>query len=379
MTTALTLPQRAAVALNSSKYEQDLLILIDQSKDLIEAKDNAGRDQIHRAAMTLSNARIAITKISKSAREDATAFSKAVIAEESRLVAIVKPHEDRLFAARDIYDEKIEAEKQAKIVAERERVGNIKVQIGYLHSEILSAIGKTIHQVRQRLEIIEREIPDELNYQEFLSEALSVHADVVSKLKTLISDLEIEEQQKIKLQKEREAEQSMLKAEREENDRIRKQLEDQQKIHTAELLKQRMALEAEQLIAKQAKDKLDAEKAAFETDKQAKIDVENKVIADAKQKRLDEIDAAEKMLIEEPIDSFAELVKTNEGLSPKEELLWDREKMFHAQFFKDGEIIAERNSKKLATSKNGVILAVAEYYKINMDLAEQLINYYFKG
>ena len=71
--TELTLPQRAAVALGSSEHEIKLHELVKSSSDIIEVKNVDGRDQAHRVGMNLKNARTAITKTGKAAREDAQA------------------------------------------------------------------------------------------------------------------------------------------------------------------------------------------------------------------------------------------------------------------------------------------------------------------
>lgn len=293
MTTALTLPQRAAVALNSSKYEQDLLALIDQSKDLVEAKDNTGRDQIHRAAMSLANARIAITKVAKAAREDATAFSSAVIAEQNRLIGIVKPHEDRLFAARDIWDEKIEAEKQAKIAAERLRIETIKKSIDRVRDLPALCVGQSISGVEQILNDLNETGYKDTFYEEFLSEVESVAQVSKDKISHLLVELKQAEIERIQKQQERDAEIIRLQAERAENERIRKELAEQQAIAEAKAAEQRKAIELEQAKAKAAQDQLNAERAAFEAKKQAKIDAENKAIAAADFKRQQELNAIE--------------------------------------------------------------------------------------
>ena len=61
--------------------------------------NRAGRDQCHAAAMAALKARTAVVNAAKSARADATAFSRAVIAEEARLVALIEPEEIRLKCA----------------------------------------------------------------------------------------------------------------------------------------------------------------------------------------------------------------------------------------------------------------------------------------
>lgn len=87
---------RAALALESTKTERHLRSLAIKHQSITVVKDKAGREQAHGAAMELTRARIAVEKAAKEARDDATKFSKAVIAEAARLVAIVEPEEARL-------------------------------------------------------------------------------------------------------------------------------------------------------------------------------------------------------------------------------------------------------------------------------------------
>ncbi|MFX8160626.1 hypothetical protein ABTL01_19900, partial [Acinetobacter baumannii] len=75
--------------------------------------------------MTLANARIAISKAGKEARDDATKFSKAVIEEEKRLIAIIEPEEDRLRGLRDAWDAEREREKLANAEAEKRRIATL--------------------------------------------------------------------------------------------------------------------------------------------------------------------------------------------------------------------------------------------------------------
>jgi hypothetical protein len=72
--------QRAALALRTSKTEQHLITLAAKHTGIVEIKDKAGRDQAHSAAMELMRARTTVAETAKTAREDATKFSQAVIA-----------------------------------------------------------------------------------------------------------------------------------------------------------------------------------------------------------------------------------------------------------------------------------------------------------
>src|SRR5574337_572738 len=94
--TALTVAGRAAIAIGAPAYEIALVDLVKESASIVQIKDKSGYQQAHSARMRLKGTRVEIQKRAKDAREDAQAFSKAVIAEEKRLVALVCPEEDRL-------------------------------------------------------------------------------------------------------------------------------------------------------------------------------------------------------------------------------------------------------------------------------------------
>jgi hypothetical protein len=105
--------ERAVLALNSTAREVELAELVKKSADIVEVKNGDARAQVHRMAMDLKNTRVAIEKQGKDARDDATRFSKAVIVEQDRLIAITADEEVRLFKLRDDFDA-----EQARIAAE---------------------------------------------------------------------------------------------------------------------------------------------------------------------------------------------------------------------------------------------------------------------
>ena len=83
VTTELTVVQRAAIALQSETAAAHLIALAASTKDMAAPTNRAGRDQCRRNGG--AQTRTAVTNAAKEARADATAFSKAVIAEEARL------------------------------------------------------------------------------------------------------------------------------------------------------------------------------------------------------------------------------------------------------------------------------------------------------
>lgn len=155
--TAITLsPEtRAVIALNSSKTELDLRALATKHVAIVEIKDRAGREQAHGAAMELMRARTDIEKASKAARDDATKFSKAVIAEEKRLVAIVGQEEKRLKDLRDQWDAAEAAEK-----AERERIAAEKKLVvdnamTWIRNHAIQAVGKSAADIKELMSSLE--------------------------------------------------------------------------------------------------------------------------------------------------------------------------------------------------------------------------------
>ncbi|MEX3555819.1 MAG: hypothetical protein VB131_04195, partial [Burkholderia gladioli] len=154
-TTELTVIERAAVALGASERETSLRDLVAKSTDMVEIKNAAAREQVHAAAMVLRTARTDIKKAAKTARDDANAFSTAVIAEEKRLIAITEPEENRLIGMRDVWDEAREAEKRQKIEAEQRRVAAIREHIDDIRAIAVRAVGRTAAQIAVEIEDLE--------------------------------------------------------------------------------------------------------------------------------------------------------------------------------------------------------------------------------
>jgi hypothetical protein len=130
---ALSPQNRAALALGSTQTEADLRAMAFKMKAVTAVTNAAGRDECHSLIMTSTRGRTSVSKAGKQAREDATVFSKAVIVEEGRLIAVVEPDETRLRGLRDGWDDMLRAEKEAKEALERgrllaiaERIANIK-------------------------------------------------------------------------------------------------------------------------------------------------------------------------------------------------------------------------------------------------------------
>ncbi len=220
--------ERAALALKSDNAEKHLKELASKHASITVVKDKAGREQAHGAAMELMRARTAVEKASKEARDDATKFSRAVIAEAARLVAIVEPEENRLKAARDAWDQEQARLKAEAEAAERARVLAITERIAAIKNFVMLAnncrTAERVAELQAKLGAIQ--VDD--SFAEFVDEAMFAHAHAVSHL-TRVHGEKLDEEARAAAEKaererikaEQAAEAARLKAEREEIERQR--------------------------------------------------------------------------------------------------------------------------------------------------------------
>lgn len=268
--TQLTVQQRASVALQSDKARAELTALAASSRSITAPTNPAGRAECHAAAMAAAGARIAIAKAGKDARDDATQFSRAVIVEEARLIAIIQPEETRLKALRDAYDAEQARIKAEKADAERLRVLEISDRIARIKQaasdaarfDVSADAASEIHARVSEMEI-------DATFAEFYGDAIEAKAATMAEITKVIAS-------------KRAAEAAAKKA---EADRI-----ELEKIRQAEAEAAR--IKAQQEAAARAEQ--ERVEAAARRAEQAKIDAERKALADREAKfaaALAEIDA----------------------------------------------------------------------------------------
>jgi len=244
--------ERAALALESSKTEQHLLALATKHTSITVVKDKAGREQAHGAYIEVMRARTAVEKAAKDAREDATKFSKAVIAEAARLVAIVEPEEARLKEARDAWDAEqarikaeAEARERARVLAITERIAAIKAYV------VLANNCRTSARVAElQVKLCDTEMT---GFEEFEAEAVMALVDTEAHLNRVLANIREQEAEAARIKAEQEAEAARLKAEREELDRQwaedAAQAKAQAEADRAELDRQRKEMDAQRAAA----------------------------------------------------------------------------------------------------------------------------------
>ncbi|WP_249176548.1 hypothetical protein [Burkholderia vietnamiensis] len=178
--------------------------------------------------MTLRTARTDIQKAAKAARDDANAFSKAIIAEEKRLIEITQAEEERLLVLRDAWDEAREAEKRAKLEAEQRRVALIREHIDDIRAIAVRAVGMTAERIQVEIEDLEALGITLDRFAELTGEAEAVRGTTLDKLRELHTAAVAQEAEAARLAAEREAlerERAELEAQRQREEAKRAERE----------------------------------------------------------------------------------------------------------------------------------------------------------
>lgn len=201
---------RALIVLNSTKTEADLKAMVEEAATITEIKDKTGREQAHRVGMKLKSARTTIQKTGKSARDDATAFCKAVIDEEKRLIAITEGEEKRVIGLRDAFDEKLEAERRA----EEARRAEIKEKIEGIRRLPLELAGLSAFEIEAEMQALAAFTPPVEVFGDLTNECHSALAEAVEKLADLHARVLAQETAAAAIEAERRRIEESLAAER---------------------------------------------------------------------------------------------------------------------------------------------------------------------
>ena len=238
--------ERAALALNSTKTERDLMALATKHTGITEIKDKAGREQAHGAAMELMRARTLIEKISKETRDDATKFSKAVIAEENRLVSIISNEEKRLKSLRDAWDAEQERIKREAAERERQRIEQHQKKLATIRGYLDTARGARTSQMV--MDLINRLVHIDLSdMEEFEAEAKQVRMATETAMYAVHDQLKGAENERARLAAERaELERQQAEAQRQQQEREAAQRAEAERLaaERAEFARQQQKAEA---------------------------------------------------------------------------------------------------------------------------------------
>jgi hypothetical protein len=242
-----TLPpaDRAALVLNSTKTEADLKQLATSLKAITLVNSPAGREQAHSLAMTARTARTTIEKLGKAARDDATKFSKAVIAEEDRLIEIIQPEETRVLGLRNAWDAAEAARKEAELQKERDRIAAHQAVIATIRSYPWLAL--EARTADMALQMLEKLWSIDINgLEEFQDAAREARISADEQINGIIESKQAAEAEAARIKAEQEAENARLAAERA---RLEAERAEAVRVHAeqqAELLAQQARMKAQQ-------------------------------------------------------------------------------------------------------------------------------------
>lgn len=252
-TKELTTIERAEQALGLATLRPQLEALVKKSANIQAITNPAGRTECHAALMMLKNQRIAIEKTGKEAREEATRYSKAVIAAEKTLVDILSPEENRLAAIRQEWDDARAAEKAEEERIERERVAAMAKRISDIEALPGKLFGASVEELTAAIEGLEADVLDDLD-DVFSPDGQAAKVKVLERLNGALAE-------RVELDRQA-AELAIQQAQREE----------QARLEAENLAAERAAFEAEQAAARLAQEEANrkAEEARAEADRAAK-------------------------------------------------------------------------------------------------------------
>lgn len=177
------------------------------SLKLEDINDKVTLSRIHDARMEVRDARIGIEKFCKQAREKATAYSRAVIGEEKRLVNLIEPLEEYLM-------EEENKPAQEKLRLELEEQARIASQ---LKTRIVSLVGAGMNYNGSRYFLNERYITEaeiktvtDEEFEDFLSEVKAEQQKVIAEKERVAAEALKTAQEQARIQKEQDAKQAEL-------------------------------------------------------------------------------------------------------------------------------------------------------------------------
>lgn len=240
---ALSLPERAAVALGAAEHEIKLRELVLQSVAIVEVKNKAGREECHSAYMKLKDTRVNIGHKVTDVTEDAKLFTKAVKTEAERLVSIMSAEEDRLKTLRDSWDEAEQARKDALIAAERVRVDAIRADMQAIRDTPAGLAGANSAAIRAAIDLVEEIEATEARFAEYAAGAASVLTETIDRLVAMLDAATTAEEVAAAAEAARLAEIERMAAERAELAKLRAEAEERDRL---------AKIESERIAAEQA-------------------------------------------------------------------------------------------------------------------------------
>lgn len=329
--TALTPIERANAVLKSSDIELHFQSMAKEAKEISTITNKDGYEQCHATRMKLREERVELNKKAKAARDDANAFSKAVIAEEKRLIGIIEPEEGRLHALQMVWEGEIARKKEEKAKAETERVKKITDEIDRIRLMPYNSATDTPTIIEAVLETLKGQKPDSA-FAELEADAIVTWERACKELQELYARKlkQQEEAAALKIEQERvKAEAEALAKETAEREAIFKAQQEALRVEAEALAKEQAAHDAK---VEQARKQEAARMAALEKAERAQQEAEEKTRkAEERNRLLQETVEAER---KQSLANQAELDKHRELASGDK---WSNEHIGHILTDKENE------------------------------------------
>lgn len=365
---ALTVAERAVKVFDAVPNEESLQELAKSSASIITITNQAGYDQCHAARMVLKNTRLEIARTGEDGRDDAVKVSKAIITRQKALIAITQPEEERLATIQEAWDDRIKAEREAKIQAEIARVAEIQRRIDGIRGWPLNAANQPSMLVGQMLAQAQAYRIEPEVFAEHAETAAAVLAASTAALAGLLQE-----------RKNHEAAQEQLKRDQEELAKLRAAEADRQRIAAADLAKQ----EAEDKARRDAEAARQAEANRIERERIAKEEAEAKAIRDTEAERLRKERAEnERIASERQADLDRQAEEQRIAIAAEEQRIADQrtalaieqEALRKANEPKPTPIVKGRSTMAKTPDREQIIEVIAKHYDVHPHIARYWLS-----
>lgn len=284
----------AVVTLSPEKYAAEvyqpfkakLVSAIDSVRAIdYDIKTTAGMAVAIRARALFRDLRIDADKERKARKEPITKIGKLLESGYDAVEESITPLE--LMFDGDIKDEEArkEAEKVAKIAAERARIESIKADIQKIRDNATACIGKTSAEIRAVLESVASITLEKDKYQDLIDEASKAVCDTALRLEELLGKAEAAELAEANRIATVEADRIRMEAERQEIQRQQAALAAAKAAQDAEAAAARLAIQQEQARLADAAEEAER-RATAEREQQARVAAESKRQMEAQQAQI---------------------------------------------------------------------------------------------
>jgi hypothetical protein len=264
-----------------------------------DVNSKEGYEAVKSGIREVRKLRTSVEKKRKELKADALEYGRRVDAEAKRITDALLSIEEPMKEAKQEFDAKKEAEKQAKIRAEEERKQKIEDKIAAIKNSPVACVSASSEDIETQIKALEGIDVTVEEYEEYHPVAAAAKVEAVAHLKQLYDEA----------------------VRRETEDRLRAEEEERLAKEKAEFEQQRAAEEKKR---KEEQAKIDAENERLRKEKE-KLEAEQRAEEERKAKEAEEKRLAEERKKQEEADKKLQKKKRGESLSGINEIVGDLE------------------------------------------------------